>query len=112
MGDDKWDQIRRDLIDELKSNKDEYTALYEIGDRVKELIHILSYFKSNPSFNHWTTMPDMGHLIASKYDLVLMHISKRQCLTFLPLRSKPPHVHCRKVISIGFVNDNHFVKVL
>ncbi|KAH7518291.1 hypothetical protein FEM48_Zijuj09G0155900 [Ziziphus jujuba var. spinosa] len=71
MGDDKWDQIKRDLIDELRSNEDEYTTLYGTSDRVEEFVHILSYFESNP---------------------------------------KPPYVGCCKVISIGFVNDNHFVK--
>ncbi|XP_015887124.1 uncharacterized protein LOC107422213 [Ziziphus jujuba] len=111
MGDNKLDQIRRELIDELKSNKDEYTALHGTSDRIEELNYIVSYFESNPSFNHWMTMPDMGHLIASKYDLVLMHISKRQYLIFLPFCSEPLHVDCRKVIFIGFVNDNHFVKL-
>ncbi|KAH7545893.1 hypothetical protein FEM48_Zijuj01G0141800 [Ziziphus jujuba var. spinosa] len=72
MGDNKLDQIRRELIDELKSNKDEYTALHGTSDRIEELNYIVSYFESNP---------------------------------------KPLHVDCRKVIFIGFVNDNHFVKL-
>ncbi|KAG5516580.1 hypothetical protein RHGRI_037334 [Rhododendron griersonianum] len=59
----------------------------------------------------WMTMPDMGHLIASTYNCVLVHLSKNQCLTFLPLRSKPLPSMRRKVIAIGFVDGGHFVQV-
>lgn len=52
----------------------------------------------------------MGHLIASTYNVVVVFLSQRQCLTFLPLRSRPLARQC-KVIAIGFVNGNHFVQV-
>ncbi|GMP60938.1 hypothetical protein CsSME_00023603 [Camellia sinensis var. sinensis] len=55
-------------------------------------------------------MLDIGHLIASFYNVVLYHLSLQQCLTFLPLRSPPLTLaYCRK-IAIGFVNENHFVQ--
>ncbi|KAK0590157.1 hypothetical protein LWI29_023338 [Acer saccharum] len=56
-------------------------------------------------------MPDTGHIIASRYNVVLLHISQQQCLTFLPLRSVPLPCTSRKVIAIGFVNESHFVEV-
>ncbi|KAJ4715734.1 Calmodulin-binding transcription activator [Melia azedarach] len=59
----------------------------------------------------WMTMPDMGHLIASVYNVALFHLSIQQCLTFLPLRSVPVPTDSRKEIAIGFVNNNHFVEV-
>ncbi|XP_028057117.1 protein FAR1-RELATED SEQUENCE 5-like [Camellia sinensis] len=37
---------------------------------IKELTHILSYFEPNPEYHRWMTMPDMGHLIASCYNVV------------------------------------------
>ncbi|CAL8997939.1 unnamed protein product, partial [Prunus brigantina] len=42
------------------------------------------------------TMPDMGHIIATCYNVVLIILSMRQCLTF----------H-----AIGFVDDDHYVQV-
>ncbi|KAL7189354.1 hypothetical protein ACSBR1_039072 [Camellia fascicularis] len=65
----------------------------------------------NPGFDRWMTMPDMGHLIASFYNVVLYHLSLQQCLIFLPLRSLPVTVADRREIAIGFVNGNHFVQV-
>ncbi|XP_028073199.1 uncharacterized protein LOC114275367 [Camellia sinensis] len=58
------------------------------------------------------TIPDMGHLISSFYQVVLVHLSIQQCLTFLPLRSTPTSVASRKEICIGFVNNNHFVQLI
>ena len=76
------------------------------------MYYALVYYDSHPPFARWMTMPDMGHLISSYYNVVLVHLSVQQCLTFLPLKSSliPP---CkRKLIAVGFVNGNHFVQVL
>ncbi|KAL7198726.1 hypothetical protein ACSBR2_021097 [Camellia fascicularis] len=56
-------QVRCDLLLELNNHRDEYVVLYRSYVRVEELTHILSYFEDSPSFDHWMTMPDMGHLI-------------------------------------------------
>ena len=59
----------------------------------------------------WMTLPDMGHLIASRYNIVLVHLSIRQCLTYLPLRSVSPAPLHHKLIELGFVEDCHIVQV-
>lgn len=81
----EWGQVRRDLLQELHTHIEHYTHLYGSHDRIEELTHILSYFEPNPGYHRWMTMPDMGHLIASCYNVVLYHLSAQQCLTFLPL---------------------------
>ncbi|XP_060969793.1 protein FAR1-RELATED SEQUENCE 6-like [Cannabis sativa] len=111
MGEDSWMQVRKDLKSELVSHRNDYNLLYGCPDRVDELLHILSYFKSYPSFKYWMTMPDMGHIIASRYNIVLVHLSIQQCLTFFPLRSNPLPAILHKIITIGFVNNNHFIEV-
>ncbi|KAH7575551.1 hypothetical protein JRO89_XS02G0142600 [Xanthoceras sorbifolium] len=111
IGENNWAQVRRDLLDELQCHYDDYIRLYGGADRVQELLHSLSFFHSNPGSDHKMTMPDTGHIIASRYNVVLLHISKQQCLTFLPLRSVPLSRTSRKVIGIGFVNECHFVEV-
>lgn len=111
MGEDNWAQVRRDLVDELQSHNDDYAQLYGDTDRVQKLICSLSCFQSNPGKDHWMTMPDTGHVIASRYNIVVLHISQQQCFTFLPLRSVPLPRTSHKIIAIGFVNACHFVKV-
>ncbi|GMP88160.1 hypothetical protein CsSME_00040240 [Camellia sinensis var. sinensis] len=67
LGEDDWQQVRHNLLTELHSNVVHYVQLFGSQERVDELNSILSYFEPSPGFNHWMTMPDMGHLIASYY---------------------------------------------
>lgn len=80
-------------------------------NRVEELVEALSYYDDNPSVDYWMTMSNMGHLVASRYNLVLYHLSIDQYLTFLPLRSVPVPTPSRNERTIGFVNRNHFVQL-
>lgn len=60
----------------------------------------------------WMTIPDMGHLIATKYKVVLVSLSSEQNITFFPLRGRSPFSKkSQRLITIGFVNKNHFVQV-
>ena len=112
MSEHNWRDIHINLIGELHTFRDEYIELYGSVMRVDELIHTLSYFECVAPRQHWMTLPDMGHLIASKYNVILVHLSRMQCLTYLPLRSVAPSVIQHRIITIGFVNDCHFVQVL
>ncbi|XP_028060354.1 uncharacterized protein LOC114263967 [Camellia sinensis] len=107
---DDWAQVRHDLLGELHTHKEEYITLYGSYERFEELTSILSYFEDCPGYSHWMTMPDMGYLVASCYNLVLYHLSLQQCLTFLPLRTVLVPQLDRREIAIGFVNGNHFVQ--
>lgn len=111
-GEDGWMVVREDLVDELLYNHQLYTRVYGSVHRVNEIRSGLAHFEGGfAGYEHWMTMPDMGHLIASRYNVVLYHLSMQQCLTFLPLRSNPMPLHARKEIAIGFVNGNHFIQV-
>jgi len=60
----------------------------------------------------WMNIIDMGYVIASRYNVILVSLPLRQSMTFFPLRSQPPIdflVH--RVICIGHVYGNHFVQV-
>ena len=111
MGEDGWATVRHDLVRELHTFHDEYVQLYGSIDRVAELVYSLSWFDSFAPYDRWMTLPDMGHLIASRYNIVLVHLSIRQCLTYLPLRSVSPAPLHHKLIALGFVEDCHFVQV-
>ncbi|XP_052179871.1 uncharacterized protein LOC127793130 [Diospyros lotus] len=111
MSEHNWRDIRFSLIGELQSFRAMYTQIYGSEMRVDELLHILYCFDNIAPCEHWMTLPDMGHLVASKYNVVLVHLSRIQCLTYLPLRSIPPPAVQHRMITIGFVNDCHFVQV-
>jgi len=60
----------------------------------------------------WMDITNMGYIIASRYNVILVSLSQQQSMTLFPLRSQPPpdsSVH--RIICIGHVYDNHFVEV-
>ena len=56
-------------------------------------------------------MPDMGFLIASAYNYVILLFSNEQCLTFFSHAEPPPKGTSICVMAITYVNKNHFVKL-
>ncbi|XP_061998453.1 uncharacterized protein LOC133715810 isoform X2 [Rosa rugosa] len=112
LGENAYLQVRNDLLTELSSYSAHYSELYGSAEKVRDLAQSLSFFNEGRApFDRCMTMPDMGHLIASCYKIVLFHFSATQCLTFLPLRSTPVPLPMRRHIAIGLVNDSHYVEV-
>ncbi|XP_022889285.1 uncharacterized protein LOC111404755 [Olea europaea var. sylvestris] len=90
IGEENWSLVRKDLIKELESHFDDYSRLYGNDDM---------------------TMPDMGYVIASRYKIILVHLSQQQCLTFLPLWDEPFAIASHKIVAIRFANNCHFVSI-
>ena len=64
------------------------------------------------TMDKWMDIPNIGHVIASRYNVTLVSLSLQQSITFFSLRSQSPtdcFVH--RVICIGHMYDNHFVQV-
>ena len=60
----------------------------------------------------WMDITDMRHVIASRYNVIVVSLSKQQSMTFFPLRSQPmTNSSLYRIICIGHVYDNHFVEV-
>ena len=64
------------------------------------------------SMDKWMTILDMGYIMASRYNIIFVCLSEKQCLTIFPFRSQPPiDTSVHHLICVGHVNDNHFVQV-
>jgi len=64
------------------------------------------------NMDKWMDITDMGYVIASRYNVILVSLSQQQSMTFFPHRSQPStdsSVHY--IICIGHVYGNHFVQV-
>ena len=62
------------------------------------------------TMDKWMNITDMGYVIASRYNVILVSLSLQQSMTFFPLRSQSPtNCYVHRVICIGYVYDNHFV---
>ncbi|KAL6178462.1 hypothetical protein ACLB2K_049980 [Fragaria x ananassa] len=108
-----WVKVRKDLEKELKFNPVHYAHLFGSKHEVDNLLHRLDYFLIPCPEKHWMIMPEMGHIIASCYGVVLILLSSVQnrCFTFFPLQIAPTFVPSHAEIAIGFC-DKHFVQVL
>ncbi|KAK8938518.1 hypothetical protein KSP39_PZI011074 [Platanthera zijinensis] len=106
---DNWFQVRKDLAEEMKSHEIQYNNLFG-NVRRAELLLSLDCTSVPAPLDKWMTMPDMGLVIASCYNVAVVHYSKFQSFTFLPLHTAPPT--SRKTIFIGFVNNNHYIHLL
>ncbi|KAH1202744.1 hypothetical protein GmHk_17G049135 [Glycine max] len=52
----------------------------------------------------WMDITDMGHVIASRYNVIVVSLSKQQSMTFFPLRSQPlTNSSLHRIICIGHV---------
>lgn len=110
FGEDNWLKVREELIEELCNYRSYYVKFYESSKVVAHLLETLSCSTIPAPYKNWMDLPDMGHLVATRYNVVLVHISMQQCWTYLPLRSNPPPQSQLKIITIGYVNK-HFVQV-
>lgn len=112
LGEDNWAQIRVELLEELRKNTDKYMQIHKSPETIEKLAKSLDCFHSPAGWDYWMRFPEFGHLIASRYNIVLHYFSLDQCLTFLPLRSKPVCAELRNEFAMAFVNPDHFVHVI
>ncbi|KAH1229153.1 hypothetical protein GmHk_10G028982 [Glycine max] len=107
LGEDSWFLVRNHLLKEIEQLCDEYIDLLGGINRYEQLKWSLLV-----TMIKWMNIINMGYVIASWYNVILVSLSLQQSMTFFPHRSQPPrdnYVH--HIICIGHVYDNHFVQV-
>jgi hypothetical protein len=80
--------------------------------RYKEVLDALSYAGiGNAPWDKWMTMPDMGFLIAQKFNqaVVMLSIGLGSSSTSFPLCGPPPLPSISPLMSLAYVNDNQFM---
>ncbi|XP_073225562.1 uncharacterized protein [Cicer arietinum] len=103
MGENCWEFIRQQCVIELQEFMSHYEILFGGENYVRQLIHNV-YVEQVASKDNWMTLPDMGYVIASKFNLVVVALSLNQSQTYFPLRSPPPtSMSDHRVIVIAFV---------
>ncbi|CAK8574038.1 unnamed protein product [Lathyrus sativus] len=101
--------VRRDLGLEIIHN--ERSSLYAnlFTDQLEVVRESLMIEEVGPQPPHkWLSLPDMGYMIANRYNVVLVCLGI-ECSTFFPMTtsfSSNVAIYC-----IGFVNGNHWVHV-
>ncbi|KAH1194292.1 hypothetical protein GmHk_19G055125 [Glycine max] len=113
MNEDSWSLVRNHLLKELVKWSDEHINLLGGIDRFEELKRsLLVDGLSMVTMDKWMNINDIGYVIASRCNVILVFLSLQQSITFFPLRSQlPTNSSVHRVICIGHVYVNHFVQV-
>lgn len=99
-------QVRKDLICEINRKMLLFLEIYG-ESRLLEMTDALECWVVPAPLHNWMTMPDMGLLVASCYNIKLAHWSLQQSFTFLPLYSAPTAI--RKIIHMGYIDGDHYI---
>ncbi|KAL5141454.1 hypothetical protein HKD37_09G024800 [Glycine soja] len=112
MGQDSWSVFRNHLLKELANFSEDYIKLFGGTERFEELrMSLLVDGLTKVTMDKWMNITDMRHVIASRYNIIIVSLSKQQSMTFFPLRSQPlENSSLHRIICIGHVYDNHFVE--
>ncbi|KAL5147359.1 hypothetical protein HKD37_06G017055 [Glycine soja] len=113
MGKDLWPLMRNELIKELDRWSHEYMNLFGDTEKFEQLkLSLLVDGFSKVSVDKWMDITDMGYVIASRYNVIHVSLSRKQSMTFFPLRSQPPpYSSGHRIICVGHMLGNHFVQV-
>lgn len=103
--------VRYNLYKELIGVENgRYRRMINDDRRYKEVLDALSYSGiGNAPPDKWMTMPDMGFLIAQKFNQTVVVLSIGKSETFFPLCGPPPPPTIDPLICLAYVNDNHFM---
>ncbi|XP_073219701.1 uncharacterized protein [Cicer arietinum] len=111
MDENCWAFIRQQCVVELQEFMSHYEILFGGENYVRKFIHNV-YVEQVASKDNWMTLPKMGYVITSKFNVVVVALSLNQSQTYFPLRSPPTtSMSEHRVIVIAFVKNLHFVQV-
>ncbi|GAU41861.1 hypothetical protein TSUD_366080 [Trifolium subterraneum] len=116
-----FELVRLSMQREMTLHKSMYVSMFDGEDRWKYIYEALfraprqrtSLRKTVAPQDKWFTFPDMGHIVATIFERVVVQLSKHgvgACETFFLLRGYPPPNPSSKVICLGAL-ANHFVLV-
>ncbi|GKB26073.1 hypothetical protein Tco_0865474 [Tanacetum coccineum] len=110
LHEDEWPTIRYRLLQELNMHHQQYVSMFgaDVYNNVRDRLTFFNIDECAPMIK-WMTMPEIGILIASHFNVILHTITNLGSQTYLPLRSSPPPWHQHDFISLGFVNNGHYV---
>jgi histone-lysine N-methyltransferase SETD2 len=117
-GEESQGLIRLAMVRELTMFRSVYLQVYEYEERLQYILDGLYPPKIMPksgvaSKDKWFTFPDMGHIVATAYNRVVVELTSPtigHSETFFPLRGHPPSDPTTRILCMGLV-PNHFVEV-
>ncbi|XP_073220740.1 uncharacterized protein [Cicer arietinum] len=105
---ESWPLVRTQLDKEIRLHQDLYANVFDDSvESVRNSLNISGLGAQGQ--DKWMCLPDLGYVIATRYNVILVSLSRNLNMTFFPLNKTPPSKEC--LLAIGFINGNHWVHV-
>ena len=112
---DQWRRVRTELYDFIEGRLDYWMKVWHKSiDEAWITLRKVNYCESPCSHDYWMSMDEMGQVIATLYNVILVVIDPIQMgtLTYLPLYVQQGVTSPDKLIGIAFLRQyNHFISV-
>ena len=109
---DQWLLVRTLLLEEMEVNKEHWENILNCHDYTwyQGLYNTINWREVGPApLRCWMDMPSTGLIIAQKFGVVLQHFCPGRSYTFFPMFDGPNIFPEHRIISICWVNRNHFI---
>ncbi|XP_004515629.1 uncharacterized protein [Cicer arietinum] len=105
---ESWPLVRTQLDKEIHLHQDLYANVFDDSvESVRSSLNISGLGAQGQ--DKWMCLPDLGYVIATQYNVILVSLSRNLNMTFFPLNKAPPSKE--RLLAIGFVNGNHWVQI-
>ena len=109
-GEDSFHHVSADIWHSLSTHPEWYRDAFVEDNRVEALLDIVNCGDvKKVDQEHWFTLPEMAHVVATVYNHVLVVLSPGLSLTYLPLGTAPTPES--RVLCMALVNNCHFISV-
>ncbi|XP_038695487.1 uncharacterized protein LOC119992767 [Tripterygium wilfordii] len=108
---DGWKIVNKDLTAEFHKYGELYNKVLSPFSSTTELLLSLECYDKFTDGKNWMIMSYMGNVISSCQNVVVLLISKGQCLSFFPLRGDVPVEDKQRMLVFGYINGSHFVRM-
>ncbi|XP_057444199.1 uncharacterized protein LOC130736381 [Lotus japonicus] len=98
------------MIKELRLRQGVYHGMYDTNIHYEKVLQALHLAPNEfATEEKWLCVPDMGHIVATMYQIVFVTLSNRGGATYFPLTGPVLHQSEHQIICLLLVNNNHWV---
>ncbi|XP_057250004.1 uncharacterized protein LOC104907220 [Beta vulgaris subsp. vulgaris] len=82
---ERWPTVRQELAVEIETRLDIYSDILGGHDKVRSTLISLQHYVGSATKDYWMSLLDMGFVISTRYNVVVVCWSLDQPITFLPI---------------------------
>ncbi|XP_057248063.1 uncharacterized protein LOC130590119 [Beta vulgaris subsp. vulgaris] len=109
---ERWPTVREELAMEIKTRLNIYSDILGGHDNVRSTLISLQHYVGSATKDYWMSLLDMGFVISTRYNVVVVCWSLDQPITFLLIIAREGNHAPDRVITLGFLQRmEHYVVV-